>query len=55
MNLDFVLNVVEVGAFYRQKNLKDKGQQKICGCMVSKDIGIYNTCRHSDDSESLIE
>ncbi len=43
------------GAFYRQKNLKDKGQQKICGCMVSKDIGIYNTCRHSDDSESLIE
>lgn len=27
-------------------NLKDKGQRLACGCMKSKDIGMYNTCRH---------
>lgn len=28
------------------KAMKDKGQRPVCGCMVSKDIGMYNTCRH---------
>lgn len=26
--------------------LKDKGQRTLCGCIVSKDIGEYNTCLH---------
>ncbi|UMZ73680.1 DUF1848 domain-containing protein [Natranaerofaba carboxydovora] len=26
--------------------LKDKGQRNICGCIISKDIGQYDTCKH---------
>lgn len=30
----------------KKKDNKDKGQRPACGCMVSKDIGEYNTCPH---------
>jgi DNA repair photolyase len=30
----------------KSKALKDKGQREACGCIISKDIGQYNTCLH---------
>jgi len=30
----------------KQKNNKDNGQRQFCGCIISKDIGQYNTCPH---------
>jgi hypothetical protein len=29
-----------------KKQLKDKSQRPLCGCVYSKDIGCYNTCGH---------
>lgn len=33
----------------RKKDNKDKGQRQFCGCIISKDIGQYNTCPHLCD------
>lgn len=30
----------------RTSKIKDKGQRHACGCIMSKDIGQYNTCPH---------
>ncbi len=32
--------------YIKKKDNHDKGQRTLCGCMVSKDIGEYNTCPH---------
>ena len=39
-DLHFIFPVI------KKKNNKDKGQRQFCGCIVSKDIGQYNTCPH---------
>jgi len=36
----------EPGIPVKRRYLKDKGQRKACCCIVSKDIGSYNTCEH---------
>jgi DNA repair photolyase len=33
-------------AVEKTKKMKDKGQREACGCIMSKDIGEYNTCPH---------
>ena len=30
----------------KKKDNKDKGQRDVCHCIVSKDIGEYDTCPH---------
>jgi DNA repair photolyase len=30
----------------KMRDNKDKGQREFCGCIISKDIGEYNTCPH---------
>ena len=34
------------GTFATHENNRDRGQRPFCGCVVSKDVGEYNTCMH---------
>jgi DNA repair photolyase len=34
------------GSIEKKRKNKDNGQRQFCGCIVSKDIGEYNTCPH---------
>ncbi|MBN1232420.1 MAG: DUF1848 domain-containing protein [Candidatus Coatesbacteria bacterium] len=47
--MDFVCNhSLEInGEKVVLKSIKDKGQRDLCNCIISKDIGRYNTCRHN--------
>lgn len=40
-----VIPIVSVSGRFTKK-IKDKGQREECGCIVSKDIGQYDTCPH---------
>ncbi|MDP4271946.1 MAG: DUF1848 domain-containing protein [Bacteroidota bacterium] len=48
--MDFI-GVAPTGNIFQQLNdfsrLKDKGQRSACGCILSKDIGAYDTCPHN--------
>ena len=41
-----LFSALDPGKPLSEKQLKDKGQREDCGCMISKDIGMYNTCPH---------
>ncbi len=49
------------GDYSKNIRLKDKGQRMACGCILSKDIGMYNTCNHlctycyANHSESMVK
>ncbi|MCQ2287043.1 MAG: DUF1848 domain-containing protein, partial [Bacteroidales bacterium] len=40
------IDIDETHYAIKTKDNRDKGQRTACGCMVSKDIGEYNTCVH---------
>jgi DNA repair photolyase len=46
LGVDCKVNTLFGQEYLPNPKLKDKGQRKACGCIISKDIGMYNTCTH---------
>jgi len=44
--MDFLGYEPDLFANTNRPYLKDKGQRTECGCILSKDIGMYDTCHH---------
>ena len=40
------IRVSETQYALKKRDNRDKGQRQFCGCILSKDIGEYNTCPH---------
>ena len=45
-DLQQVKIIIEKSGENRKRDNRDKGQRQFCGCILSKDIGEYNTCPH---------
>jgi len=46
LGVEIVNSLFEGEKITKKKDNRDKGQRQFCGCIVSKDIGEYNTCPH---------
>ena len=46
LGVKIVNSLFEGEKIIKKKDNRDKGQRAFCGCIVSKDIGEYNTCPH---------
>jgi len=46
LGVEIVNSLFEGEKIIKKKDNRDKGQRQFCGCIISKDIGEYNTCPH---------
>lgn len=46
LGVEIVNSLFDGEKIIKKKDNRDKGQRQFCGCIISKDIGEYNTCPH---------